>query len=57
MNFGIDDHMNLKWDKEMKQSRELRDEGWGIRWKFLTKWEWFVHRLFRDYKILVGKGK
>jgi hypothetical protein len=27
MNFEIDDHMNLKWEKEIKESREQRDDG------------------------------
>ncbi len=27
MNFEIDDHMNLKWEKDMKADHEQRDEG------------------------------
>lgn len=27
MNFEIDNHMNLKWEKEIKESREQRDDG------------------------------
>ncbi len=33
MNFEIDDHMNLKWEKEIKESREQRDDGWQTNLK------------------------